>query len=89
MTLEVEQQVIAAIARAKRLSIDEITLESTFEELGVDSLDAIELLFELEETYEIAIPDDEAKSFETVREVVESLNEALAEQASADRGSES
>jgi acyl carrier protein len=89
MTLEVEQQVIAAIARAKRLSIGEIKLDSTFEELGVDSLDAIELLFELEDRYEIAIPDDEAKSFETVREVVESLNEALAERTPADRESES
>jgi acyl carrier protein len=89
MTLEVEQQVIEAIARAKRLSIDEISLDSTFEELGVDSLDAIELLFELEARYEIAIPDDEAKSFETVREVVESLNEALAERTPADRESES
>jgi acyl carrier protein len=89
MTLEVEKQVIAAIARAKRLPIDAINLDSTFEELGVDSLDAIELLFELEETYEIAIPDDEAKSFETVREVVESLEEALAERPPADRESES
>lgn len=78
MSTSVQRQVIDALAKAKSLDPGEIGLRSTFEELGVDSLDAIELLFELEERYQVAIPDDDAKRFETVGEVVAALEQALA-----------
>ena len=73
----IEEQVIAAVAKAKNLTPESIGLDSTFEELGVDSLDAIELLFELEDVYQVAIPDDDAKQFATVGEVVAALRQVL------------
>ena len=57
----VEQRVIDAIARSKRIDASEIRPETSFEELGMDSLDAIELLFEIEEEFDLEpLDEDEA-----------------------------
>ena len=65
--------VISALADVKHVAPERISIDSTFAELGVDSLDAITLLFELENRLEIVIPDDAAKSARSVRDVVEGL----------------
>ena len=58
---------------SKQLEIDasEITPESTFESLGIDSLDIVELVMALEETFGVEIPDSEAEKISTVGDVVE------------------
>lgn len=56
------------------LAIDEkkVTEEATFEtDLGADSLDAIELICKLEETFAISIPDDDAMELRTVGQIVD------------------
>ena len=58
---------------AERLSIDEskITETSSFiEDLGADSLDTVELIMQLEEAFNIQIPDEDADKISTVGEVV-------------------
>lgn len=51
---------------------DEIALESSFvDDLGFDDLDMIELLFEVEEEFDIEIPDSEAEKINTVGEMVQ------------------
>jgi acyl carrier protein len=74
----VEREVIAAIATAKKIPPDRITLDSTFEELGVDSLDSLTILFALEERFDIGIPDEAARGMRAVREVVDGLEQLLA-----------
>ena len=54
-----EQEVIAAIAAAKKIPPERISLDSTFEELGVDSLDSLTMLFALEERFDIEVPEDD------------------------------
>ena len=76
--LSIEQRVIAAIARSKRIDPDGIRPETTFEELGMDSLDAIELLFEIEEEFELTVEDDAVQGKETVGQVIAAVREALA-----------
>lgn len=50
---------------------DEVTMEADLrEDLGADSLDALELVMALEEEYGITIPDDEAAKLKTVADVV-------------------
>lgn len=50
---------------------DEVTMEADLrEDLGADSLDALELIMSLEEEYGMAIPDDEAAKLKTVEDVV-------------------
>jgi acyl carrier protein len=69
----VQQEVVAAIAAAKKIPPDRISLDSTFEELGVDSLDSLTILFALEERFDISIPDEAAREMRAVREVVRGL----------------
>ncbi|MBA7589678.1 Acyl carrier protein [subsurface metagenome] len=61
----------------KQSGIDEskITENSSFlDDLGLDSLDIIELIMELEEEFNIEIPDKEAEKIKTVGDVIKYLN---------------
>jgi acyl carrier protein len=54
----------------------EITAETSFAtDLGADSLDTVELVMELEEEFDINIPDDEAERMKTVGDVIRYLEE--------------
>lgn len=74
----VAQRVVSTIARAKRIDADGIRPETTFEELGLDSLDAIELLFELEEEFDLTVDDEAVQGKENVAQVIAAVEEALA-----------
>jgi acyl carrier protein len=82
----IEQRVIAAIARSKRIETDTIGPETTFEELGMDSLDAIELLFEIEEEFDLTVEDDAVQGKETVAQVIEAVRQALVESPDSGTG---
>lgn len=79
---EVLDKVIGAIAKQKEIPPESITLSSKFEDLNVDSLDATEILFELEDDLDIDIPNDEARGMRDVRQVVEGLEKLLAAKSS-------
>ncbi|MGH9388701.1 MAG: acyl carrier protein [Vicinamibacteria bacterium] len=66
-------KVIAAIVAVSKKPIEEVKLESTFGELGIDSLNGFHLLCELEEDLGIVIPDDDARGLRTVGDVVEKI----------------
>ncbi len=70
---DVASTVLDLLATSQRLPREQVTLNSTFEELKMDSLDAINLIFAVEEKFNISIPDDAAKSIRTVREMVDGV----------------
>ncbi len=76
-------KVMAEIAAVKRIPIESITLDSTFEELAMDSLDAMNVLFALEEEFGISIPDEAANSIKDVRSTVAGVQRILAEKHGA------
>ena len=75
--MEVAEKVIEIIAREQHLDPDTIKLDSTFQELGIDSLDGVNILFALEEEFKIDIPDSVAQNMRGVRQVVDSLTRVL------------
>ena len=83
MADDVEQRVIDLIARKKKLDPAAVTLDSTFEQLGVDSLDAADLLFTFEDDFKIVVPDEVATSMKNVRQVVDGLRQSLATRTEA------
>ncbi|MGB7217518.1 MAG: phosphopantetheine-binding protein [Vicinamibacterales bacterium] len=83
MADDIEQRVIDVIARKKKMDPALISLDSTFEALGVDSLDAADLLFTLEDTFGIQVPDETAQSMKSVRQVVDGLRKLVAGRAGA------
>jgi acyl carrier protein len=75
---DLAERVMAAIATCKRIPREQVSLDCTLEDLGMDSLDQLNLLFALESDFNISIPDDEAKSIRTVREMVEGVRKLVA-----------
>jgi acyl carrier protein len=74
---QIAEECIALVATAKQLPVEQVTLDSTFEELVVDSLDRVSLSFDIEEKYGIDIPDSRLHTILTVRDMVEGVEEAL------------
>jgi acyl carrier protein len=75
---EIAAKVITSIVKVKKLRPDDVTLNSTFEELKLDSLDGLDVFFELEEAFDLTIPDDRARSLHSVGSVVEEIEKLLA-----------
>lgn len=64
------------IANQLNVDIDKIESEtSIIEDLGADSLDAVEILMSLEEAFEIDIPDDDAANLKTVQDIVDYIEQ--------------
>ena len=77
MSDELIERVRKAIATSKRIPEDRVTVDSAFEELGIDSMDAVEILFALENEFDINIPDEEVKAVRNVRQMVEGVERLL------------
>jgi len=78
MSDELIERVRKVIATSKRIPEDRVTVDSAFEELGIDSMDAVEILFALENEFDINIPDEEVKSVRNVRQMAEGVERLLA-----------
>jgi acyl carrier protein len=78
MSDAVAEKVISTLASVKRIPADTITLETSLQDLGIDSLDVFTLLFELENAFKISIPDDDVRSLRTVNDVVDGIKKILA-----------
>jgi acyl carrier protein len=71
------QRVIEVIARTGKLPVESVTLDKTFEELQIDSLDGINILFALESEFKIDIPDDPARQMRSVRDAADGVLKLL------------
>ena len=61
------------IAEVLDIEPDDITEETTFEELEADSLDLFEIITQLEEEFGVEIPTDEADKIKTVGDAVDQI----------------
>ena len=78
MADEVAEKVISTLASVKRIPADSIKLDTSLQDLGIDSLDVFTLLFELENAFKISIPDDDVRSLKTVSDIVEGMKKIIA-----------
>lgn len=74
----VAERVIDVISKSREIPAESIQVESTFEELGLDSLDAFEVLYALEQEFDVVIPDEAARGLRTVGDIVERLGQLAA-----------
>ena len=67
----VEERVIEIVCENLGVNKEQVQRKTSFiEDIGADSLDIVELVMELEEEFEITIPDDQAEKIKTVGEAV-------------------
>ena len=73
----VAERVIDIVAEQLGVDKEKITPETSFvNDLGADSLDTVELVMELEEEFDINIPDDAAEKIQTVGQAIKFIEEA-------------
>ena len=77
MSEELIQRVLKVIATSKRIPLETVTIDSDFQQLGIDSMDAVEILFALENEFDINIPDDEVRSVRSIRSMCEGVERLL------------
>lgn len=80
---ELGERVVSIITTQQKLPPGRVMLDSTFEELGIDSLDGVNLLFAFEEEFDITIPEHVAHQMKDVRQVVNGLRQVLEKRAAA------
>ncbi len=75
----VEERVVNIVAEQLGVEKDKIKRESNFvNDLGADSLDTVELVMELEEEFDINIPDESAEKIQTVGEAISHIENSSA-----------
>lgn len=80
MSKTVEERVISLIANATALDEAVLTGTDTYQELGLDSLDRVDLAMAVEDEFNIIITDEQMKSFETISDTVSFIEEHLAKE---------
>jgi len=83
---DIEQTVIDIIRAKAEDHQGSVDRQSVLTELGLDSLDAIEIIFEIETAFSIDVPyshNDAGPEFETVADVVDAVTTALAKPSQA------
>src|SRR5580704_4415150 len=81
MPEDLKARVIKVIAKTQRIPPETVSIDSTFEELKIDSLDGINLIFALESEFNVDIPDDDARAIRSVRQMALGIAELLAQKA--------
>lgn len=73
----IEQKVTEIIVEQLGVSADQVTPEAKMvEDLGADSLDAVELVMAIEEEFDIEVPDEEAEKLISVNDILEHVEKA-------------
>jgi len=74
---QLSSRVIRVIAQTQRMPAESISPDSTFDQLKIDSLDGINIIFALENEFGIEIPDEGVNNMRSVREVTEGIQKLL------------
>ena len=77
-----QQTIIDIIAKTCSIERDRITLDATLKDLDVHSLDAVQGLFEIEDKFDVTVPErDDQYSAGTLRDLVEGVDQLIAAKA--------
>lgn len=74
-------KVAEIISNTVNCKIEDVVMDARLEDLGVDSLKAITILYDLEEEYDIEIPNELIETIQTVADIVCKIDELRAEKA--------
>jgi acyl carrier protein len=82
---QVQDTVFGIIAKEANIDVSRITLDSTLKELDIQSLDAVQIIFEIEDHFKITLPDrDPNFDTESVKGLVDAVEKLVAEKPAAE-----
>jgi acyl carrier protein len=74
----IETRIIAGLAKIKKTKPETIQKQARLiEDLNIDSLDTLDLIFQLEEEFDIEIPQEDQLQFSTVQDVIGYVQERV------------
>lgn len=71
------EKIATLLSTKKGVNKELISIDSSFEELGLDSLDSIELIADMEDEFNVTIPNTELQDIKTIRNAVDGLSKAM------------
>ena len=74
---QIAQKLLDIVRKEKQLPGDNLSLDTPLAEAGIDSLDSLSILFAIEETFHISIPDDKARAIKTFGDMLDVVQELL------------
>ncbi len=75
--MNVEEQIKDIVSRIAHIDKSIMNKESTFKEMKADSLDVVQALVAVEETFDIEIPDEEAQKFRNFGDFVDFVQQEV------------
>ena len=77
---DIAERIVEIIAKEAKLDASKLTLGTRLEELKIESLDLVQILFAIEDEFDVYVPyNDEAYKLETLRDVVDGVNRLIVE----------
>ena len=80
---QLSSRIIRVIAQTQRIPAESITPDSTFDQLKIDSLDGINIVFALENEFGVEIPDEGVNNMRSVREATEAVGRLISTKSQA------
>lgn len=71
------EKIASLLSSKKGVDKSSIQMSSSFDELGLDSLDAVELIADLEDEFNVTVPNMELQNIKTIQQAVDGLSKAM------------
>ncbi len=80
----IADRIFDIVAKERRIDRSTLTLDTKLEDVEIESVDLVEIIFAIEDEFDIDIPQDESEfKLETMRDIVEGVQRLIAEKQSA------
>ncbi|MCP4287969.1 MAG: histidine kinase [Gammaproteobacteria bacterium] len=81
MDQKIYATVIRAISNQKKIDASSISQSSTLEALGISSLDAITIMYEIEDALDLEIPNEALENLSSVQDILDGISELVQSKA--------
>ena len=78
---EIREKVFDIFAKEAQLDRETLTTESVLDDLNIESLDMVQILFGIEETFDVYVPQEEVENLKTMGDVIAGIKDLLAKNA--------
>jgi acyl carrier protein len=77
---EIKEKIYDIVAKEARIERDTLSLDTRLEDLNIESLDMVQILFGIEDTFDVYVPqDDDSFKLETMQDVIDGVKQLIAE----------